>query len=66
MKIYIYSKNEISADFIPCKSVTTVLNAEGVTVPANTKGLYDLVEGKFYTNANTAADAVDFIAGPEV
>ena len=66
MKIYIYSKNEILADFIPCKSVTTVVNAEGVTVPANTKGLYDLVEGKFYTNANTAADAVDFIAGPEV
>ena len=50
--------------FIPCYSTTTVINAEGVQVPANTKGLYDLVEGKFYTNKNSTGD--DFIAGPEV
>jgi len=52
--------------FIPCYSITAITNADGNPVPADTKGLYDLVEGKFYTNANTAVDAVDFIAGPEV
>jgi len=52
--------------FIPCYSTTNVTNVDGKSVTANTKGLYDLVEGKFYTNANTAVDAVDFIAGPEV
>ena len=49
-------------NFIPCKSTTTVTNADGNIVPANTKGLYDTVEGKFYTNQGTG----EFIAGPDV
>ena len=67
--IYLYSmilkkEEEIKRNFIPCYSTTNVTNAEGVQVPANTKGLYDLVEGKFYTNKNTSGE--DFIAGPDV
>lgn len=66
IKIYEKTSGKIFIDFIPCYSTTTVTNAEGSLVPANTKGLYDLVEGKFYTNANTSEGAVDFIAGPDV
>lgn len=51
-------------NFIPCKATTTTTNANDIEVPENTKGLYDLVEGKFYTNQNTIGD--DFIAGPDV
>ena len=66
-KIYSDSENtNLIRNFIPCKSTTTVINADGNPVPSNTKGLFDLVEGKFYTNANTAEGAEDFIAGPEV
>lgn len=50
-------------NFIPCKSTTTVTNVDGDTVPADTKGLYDLVEGEFYTNKSGGKD---FTAGPEV
>ena len=53
----------VLADFIPCYSTTIVTNADGVQVPANTKGLYDTIEGKFYTNQGSADD---FIAGPDV
>ncbi|MBR3003285.1 MAG: hypothetical protein IKF38_07040 [Clostridia bacterium] len=56
--------NDIVRNFIPCYATTTVTNAEGNQVPENTKGLYDLVEGKFYTNKNASGD--DFIPGPEI
>ena len=56
-------RNNVSIKhFIPCKSTTTTINADGDTVPQNTKGLYDIVEGKFYTNQGTG----EFIAGPDV
>ena len=62
-KIYSDSENtNLIRNFIPCKSTTTVTNADGNQVPANTKGMYDTVEGKFYTNQGTG----EFIAGPEV
>lgn len=67
MRLYwckLLDNGNINRNFIPCKSTTNVLNAEGNPVPADTKGLYDLVEGKFYTNKNTDGD--DFTAGPEV
>ena len=54
--------NNLEKEFIPCYSTRKVTNSDGVQVPANTKGLYDTVEGKFYTNQGTG----DFIAGPEV
>ena len=50
-------------NYIPCYSTTTVINVDGIQVPANTKGLYDTVEGKFYTNQGAGED---FIAGPAV
>lgn len=48
--------------YVPCYSTTTVTNADNEQVPENTKGLYDLIEGKFYTNQGTG----DFIAGPDI
>lgn len=66
MQLYflkMYNDGTIVRNFIPCYSTTIVTNSDGVQVPANTKGLYDLVEGKFYTNKGTEDD---FIAGPEV
>ena len=59
----IWINNNLIRDYIPCYSITTVINADGIKVPANTKGMYDLVEGKFYTNQGSGED---FIAGPEV
>ena len=56
------SKDNITRNFIPCYSTTSVTNVDGKQVPANTKGLYDTVEGKFYTNQGTGV----FIAGPDV
>lgn len=47
----IYDDGELIRDFVPC-----------YRKPANEVGLYDLVEGKFYTNMGTDS----FVAGPEV
>ena len=49
--------------FIPCYSTTNVTNVDGKSVTANTKGLYDLVEGTFYTNKGSG---IDFTPGSEV
>ncbi len=65
-KVYsvkVYDGDVLVRNFIPCYSTTTVTDANGVQKPANTKGLYDRVEGKFYTNQGSGAD---FIAGPNV
>ena len=51
------------ANFIPCYSTTTVTDVNGKSCPNGTKGLYDTVEGKFYTNQGTGED---FIPGPDV
>lgn len=53
MKLYscqIYDNGTLVRNFIPCSN------------PSGVVGLYDLVNGKFYTNAVSG----DFIAGPEV
>ena len=60
---YYNSSDNLIRNFIPCYSTTTVTDANGTQKPANTKGLYDTVEGKFYTNQGGGAD---FIAGPNV
>ena len=60
------SSNDLIRDFIPCYSLTTVNNSKGVQVPSGTVGMYDTVNGVFYTNANTAANAAAFTAGPDV
>ena len=62
-KCKIYDDAILLRDFIPCYSTTTVTDANGTEKTANTKGLYDTVEGKFYTNQGSGDD---FIAGPNV
>ena len=57
---------ELQGDFIPCYSTTTVTNIDGVECPNGTIGLYDLVNGAFYTNANNDANAEAFVAGDDV
>ena len=68
-KVKIYSteilENEESIrNFIPCYSTTTVTDVNGKQCPSGTKGLYDLVEGKFYTNQNSSG--ADFTAGKKI
>ena len=53
---------ELVRNFIPCYSITTVTNADEESVPSNTVGLYDIVEGKFYTNQGTGT----FLKGKDV
>ena len=60
----ILENNQLIRYYIPCYSVTNVINSNSNSVPTNTKGLYDLVEGKFYTNQNTSGN--DFTVGPDV
>lgn len=40
-------------NFIPCYSTITVTDINGKQCPAGTIGLYDTVEGEFYTNQGT-------------
>lgn len=49
----IFEENILQRNFIPCYSTTTVTDVAGVQVPANTKGMYDLVNNEFYTNQGT-------------
>ena len=51
-------------NLIPCYSTAEVANSVGEICPIGTKGLYDLVENKFYTNRSPSGD--DFTAGPIV
>lgn len=41
---------DIVRDFIPCYCNATVTDVNGKSCPAGTIGLYDIVEGEFYTN----------------
>ena len=64
-KIYygeLYFEDSIVRNFVPCYSKTTVIDVDGVEQPEGTVGMYDLVEGKFYTNQGTG----EFIKGPDV
>ena len=66
MKLYnfiIYDNDVLKRNYIPCYSTTTVTDVDGKQRPSGTKGLYDLVEGKFYTNQATGDD---FKAGPDI
>lgn len=49
-------------NFIPCYSSIAVTDVNGKHCPSGTIGLYDTVEGKFYTNQGEG----EFIAGPDV
>ena len=58
----IYNEDTIVRNLIPCYSTTKVTDVNGNECPIGTKGMYDTVEGKFYTNQGTG----EFIAGPDV
>lgn len=49
-------------NFIPCYCTTVVTDAKGKKCSANTNGLYDTAEGKFYTNQGSGA----FLRGEDV
>ena len=64
-KIYnyiVYNQEKKKIDLIPCYSTTTVTDVNGKECPKGTVGMYDTVEGKFYTNQGTG----EFIKGPDV
>ncbi len=58
----IWNKDILIRDFIPCYSTVSVTDVNGITKGANTKGLYDTVEGKFYTNQGSG----EFLKGENV
>ena len=58
----IWDNEELIRSFISCKSTTTVTDVDGIQCPSGTIGLYDTLEGKFYTNQGTG----EFIAGADV
>ena len=65
MRLYyfkLFDNGNIVRNLIPCYSTTIVTDVNGKSCPSGTKGLYDTVEGKFYTNQGTG----EFIAGPDV
>lgn len=65
LRIYYFKVKREGDDYLtmyPCYCLEEVVNAVGVTIPANTAGMYDIVEGKFYTNAGSGS----FIVGPDV
>ena len=49
-------------NFIPCKTNKQVTDVEGNLCEIGTIGMYDKVEGKFYTNKGEGT----FVEGPEV
>ena len=57
-----YNKNNLVRDFIPCYSTTTVTDVNGNVQQSGTIGLYDMVQGKFYTNAASGT----FLKGADV
>ena len=58
----IFDNNKLVRDFIPCYSTTTVTDINGKECQKGTVGMYDTVEGKFYTNQGIG----EFIKGPDV
>lgn len=58
----IIQDNILMRDFIPCYSTTTVTDVNGKECPKDTIGLYDTIEGKFYTNQGTG----EFLKGRDV
>ena len=58
----IYDSDILVRNFIPCYSTRSVTDVDGIECPAGTVGMYDTVNGQFYTNKGTG----EFIAGPEV
>ena len=58
----IYDNEKLTKNFIPCYSTTTVTDVNGLECPKDTIGLYDIVNGQFYTNQGSGA----FLKGNDV
>lgn len=58
----LYDDKSNIRNFIPCYSTVAVTDVDGKECPIGTIGMYDLVEGKFYTNQGTG----EFIKGPDM
>ena len=58
----IYNNSSLARNFIPCYSTINVINANENQCTAGTIGMYDTVEGKFYTNNGTG----EFLKGNDV
>lgn len=58
-----YIDNNIVRNYIPCYSITNGIDVNDKECPSGTIGLYDLLEGKFYTNQGNGDD---FTKGPDV
>lgn len=63
-KIYNFD-NVLVRNLIPCRSITTVTDVNEKQCKSETIGMYDTIEGKFYTNQGDPTKG-DFIAGPDV
>ena len=64
-RIYSYKhkiNGTISRNFVPCYSTTTVTDVNGEERAKDTIGMYDTVEGKFYTNQGSGT----FLKGNDV
>lgn len=46
-------ENKVIREFLPCYATTTVTDVDGEQCLAGTVGLYDTVNGQFYTNQGT-------------
>ena len=57
-----YDGDVLIRSFVPCYSTTTVTDVNGNECEAGTIGMYDLVEGKFYTNQGNGI----FLKGDDV
>ena len=58
----IYEDNICIRNFIPCYCTTTVIDVNNKQCESGTIGMYDLVEGKFYTNQGTG----EFLKGKDI
>ena len=52
-EIKFYKNNSVFRDYIPCYTKTAVTDVNNDQCSSGTVGMYDIVEGKFYTNQGT-------------
>ena len=62
----IFNNDNIVRDFIPCYSTTTVTDVDEKQCSAGTAGLYDTVNGNFYTNQGTGTFGYETLDGTYV
>ena len=63
-KASIYNNDILIREFIPCYATSKITNAYGEECEAGTVGMYETVEGKFYTDKGDKTNG-EFIPGPD-